>query len=134
MRAELIAFVRGTLGCGCPDEVFEDMRVERRPEPFAGLPVDALVRIGGRLVVALCSPTDRHQIEAALARIVTVGVTTRDAEGFNRLRVVVVTADDAAGPVLATLFAAATGGDKRAFLHVVAPSAVPADLRAHPHC
>ena len=133
MRAELIAFVRGRLGCGCPDEVFEDVRIERRPEPFAGLPVDALVRIGGRLLVVLCAPTGRREIEAALARIVTVGLTIRDAEGFNRLRIVVVTVDDDAGPVLTPLFANATGRDERAFLHVVAPSAVPTGLRARPH-
>ena len=133
MRAELIAFVRGRLGCGCPDEVFEDVRIERRPEPFAGLPVDALVRIGGRLLVVLCAPTGRREIEAALARIVTVGLTIRDAEGFNRVRVVVVTADDDVEPVLAARFADTAGGDDRAFLHVVEPSAVPPGLRARPH-
>lgn len=60
---DLVLFVRQGLGCGCPDEVFSDIRIEPRPKSFEGLPVDCLMKIGGRLMIAVCSSTEWQKLK-----------------------------------------------------------------------
>lgn len=125
--AELRRFVRETLGCGCPDEVLADIRVEPRPSAFAGLPVSVLLRVGGRLLVAVCDTTAGA---GDLARIVPAGRQLRDAEGFNRVRLVMVVAEPMATGVTADAWADLAAGDERVHLHQLAPSALPEALQA----
>ena len=72
------AFVRDTLGCGCPDGVFERIRIDTQPEVFNGLPIDYMIDIGGRLLVAVCTTADWRQLQQALADIVRRAGEYRD--------------------------------------------------------
>jgi len=132
MRTELIAFVRGPLGCGCPDEVFSDLRIEHRPEIFAGLPVESVLEIGGRLLVVVCAPATWQEFDDALEQILEAGTRARDATSFNRLRVVAATPDPtAAQPDLTFHFSRLSNTDERTFLHVLEPTQVPKVLLSH---
>lgn len=120
-------FVRSDLGCGCPAEVFSDIRVEDPRGGFEGLPVDYVLAIGGRLLIVVCRANQLVEIMANIERIVRTGREMRDQRGFNRFRLVVPSSDDhLAGPDLQYSFCALAGADERMHLHLVEPSSIPA--------
>ena len=116
----LVAFIRDVLGCGCPDEVLADVTVEHRPRAFSGLPVRALVHVGGRLLIGIADREPLESAEDALAACVARGKRVRDEGGYNRFRLVIA-ADDSvtAEPVLRSMFDPLPFLDDRLHLHVV---------------
>jgi hypothetical protein len=120
-------FVRHTLGCGCPDEVFEHIRIDTKPEVFIGLPVDYVIDVGGRLLVAVCMTADWRQLQQKLADTVRRAREYRDSNGFNRFRLVVAAEDTqtAQAALQAQFESAIADGDEKMHLHVLAPAALP---------
>ena len=121
---DLRDFVRHALGCGCPDEVLEDIRYT--PPRLVGAHEPGRLEVGGRLLVHLLPIRGENDVagyRAALER----GLSQRDADGFNRLRLVLVASDRSA--LRAAAVAAATLGaektDERAHLHVMLSEQVP---------
>lgn len=113
-------FVRGTLGCSCPDEVFETIDVVKSPPWFEGLPGDYLLAIGNRLLVLVISTRRWEDVLQDLEELFLRGRELRDTEGFNRFRLVVATPDvEAARPVLMAQFDSLSHLDKRLHLHVI---------------
>lgn len=123
----LRGFVRDTLGCACPESVFES--VERgRLANVAGQPVTRLV-IGGRLLiyVAAGEPT-----AARVAALAASGRWDRDASGLNRFRLVLgLPAEASEVAALEAAFGDAAGGDPKAHLHCVPAAARDAALAEH---
>lgn len=125
--ASIERFVRGTLGCACPDEVFQQIETSALPGDLPGdLPGVRLV-IGNRLLVYVAlAPAS---LVAATRALVAAGRRERDARGWNRFRLVLATeAPEAERTAAADAFASAAAGDERAHLHVLAPAALPAVL------
>lgn len=120
-------FVRGTLGCGCPDEVFQQVEESALAAPEA--PAAWRIAIGGRLLVYLWQPARGASIAAGVAALMRAGRSERDTQGFNRLRLVVAgpSPTDLAAPATAA-FEAASAGDGRAHLHVLASAELPRPL------
>jgi hypothetical protein len=112
-------FVVSVLGCGCPEEVFSSILLESAPGPVGGIPLDFTIRIGGRLMVLGVAGETLRSPEGSLAPLVAAGMGLRDGEGFNRLRIVVVSDDLEFGALLGHAFASAPGLDSRVHLHVV---------------
>ncbi|MBK1701284.1 hypothetical protein [Thiococcus pfennigii] len=121
---ELEGFVRKTLGCTCPAEVF--WHVDESPrEQSHNAGVVRRIAIGGRLLVYLVRAPrdDRPSSAAALMRgWVAAGLAERDAAGMNRLRIVVVL--DGTHPALQAALgrafeAARPIGDARLHLHLI---------------
>ena len=130
VHSELVKFIREGLGCGCPDAVFERLGVDRQPAVFAGLPVDAVLSIGDRLLVGICASRPWKEIDEYLERCVVTARRLRDERGYNRFRLVVVTvAPDFARPVLAQRFETLPARDDRLHLHVVEPAVLPDVLK-----
>jgi hypothetical protein len=127
---EIERFVRDRLGCRCPPEVFLNVDLTTRPGAAGSDPYLRLA-LGRRLLIHMVNLASHGQFAAALARCAQSGLEERDAGGFNRFRLVWVAPDGAAGATtaLAEAFAAATGGDARAHLHVLAADQVPASLQ-----
>jgi len=126
---EVAGFVRGTLGCGCPDDVLRSIRMER-PGP-GGLPTVRL-QVGGRLLICLVgapgSPAQADRVQALAVQ----GRAERDAGGYNRFRLVLVTNGEPDATVLATAearFLAGAADDERSHLHRVARQDVPGVIR-----
>jgi len=123
----LKSFVREDLGCGCPDEVFSEIRIEQNPHGFQGLPIDCLVTIGGRLLIGVCLSERLHNgMGSEIKKILAAGKQLRDSAGFNRFRLVVVSEEpermvDAIREQLTPL----KGLDDRVHWHVVGPSSIP---------
>ena len=75
-------FVRGTLGCKCPDEVFRSIAIDH---------ADSHTRlvIGNRLLIYVYESLSGETQGTALARLAKLGLTDRNAARLNRLRMVI---------------------------------------------
>ena len=129
------SFVRGTLGCSCPDEVFHSISIARLPALAARPPVLQLL-VGSRLLIHIVTLPAGAAVNGWLEQLAAQGRATRDRHGYNRFRLVLATS--AAAPLRGDLearFARATGNDQRAHLHLIGsdrlpPALVPADADA----
>lgn len=123
------SFVRQTLGCRCPDEVFRSIELERRH--VDGLPVVRLL-VGSRLLVYIVGAKTLLAQRDGLAAIATEGRQDRDRGAYNRFRLAIAGASAVARADrdrCVTRFAAVTGADEKAHLHWVEVAGVPAPLR-----
>ena len=126
----VVSFVQEALGCGCPDEVLQDIQIEAHPYSFAGQPIDYLVRIGGRLLLAISMSSRWAEVAGKLRRLLETGKNLRDRNGFSRFRLV-VSSDEPENPTAALQeqFIGLAGMDDKVHLHVIRPSALPRCLR-----
>jgi hypothetical protein len=130
-RQSIECFVRTTLGCKCPDDVFQSIAIDRCPAQDAAVPHTRLV-IGDRLLIYVCEAQSGQAMAAALSALATRGRSERDARHFNRFRLVV--ASDHATQLLTdagAIFASAAGDDDRAHLHILATEQLPDPLRVN---
>jgi len=125
-------FVRGTLGCHCPDEVFRSVAINRLPGAGDRPPVVQLL-IGSRLLIHVVAAPPDAAAAGWLEQLAVHGRSARDRHGYNRFRLVVT------GPSGATTrrdlesrFARTAVDDDRAHLHLLGADALPAGLAAAP--
>ncbi len=124
-RSAIERFVRHTLGCRCPEEVFERIEIDRE----AGTRGVLRLAIGGRLLVYVAAEPRRDTSAADLPALLRRGVEDRDANGFNRFRLVLATTDSAALKADAQeALAVIAAGDDKVHLHLVAEADIPAAL------
>jgi len=116
-------FVREDLGCSCPDEVFEDIRVSEHLDIFDFS--NTVYEIGGRLVVAVLKSPDWRQLENKLEQLMEAGKQFRDQRGYNRFRLVVATDDAAAIDSLQATFNSLANVDDKSHLHILRPEVLP---------
>lgn len=120
------SFVRHSLGCGCPDEVFCSIEIE--PRKVAGARIVRLL-VGSRLLVYVADARSLLAVPEGLEGVVLEGRSDRERGGFNRFRLVLVggsaaaAVDDLRDPV--PRFAAVVGNDDRLHLHRVAARDLP---------
>jgi hypothetical protein len=129
MDASIEYFVRRTLGCRCPPEVFQSVSIERQHLETNGTTYARLV-IGHRLLIYVTEPAGGPSAARLVSDLTLQGCAERDANAWNRFRLVIAmdaATDEAAG--LAERFAATIGADDRAHLHVVSPAQIPAAAR-----
>ena len=116
---ELTVFARTVLGCGCPEEVFDDMCVEWCAAPS----VQCLVRIGGRLMVGVCHASGTAWSAETVGQLLRWGQQLRDREGYNRFRLLI--AVDAGQSVAAGTVDENHGFDERMHVHVEPAAVLP---------
>jgi len=126
-RDEIEQFVRGTLGCRCPEGVFDSIELRQLPGTTAVQPVVQLL-VGERLLIWCVRPPQ----EAAtrwIEQLAVAGQAIRDRGGYNRFRLVVVGRRGTALPLgLPARFAAAVAGDDHVHLHLVTEDQLPESL------
>ncbi len=87
MSDKVKEFVKNTLGCQCPEEVFEKIEVDSEVR-VADHTVDRRINVGDRLLIYLVDG-DKLQ-NKDLEVLVRAGKEERDNAGFNRFRLVVM--------------------------------------------
>jgi hypothetical protein len=131
--ATIEQFVRGTLGCGCPDEVFRTVSVNHVPTAASRGPFTEL-ELGSRLLIRVVGMPDDPSAAGWLEELASDGRAARDRHGLHRFRLVLAARAGGATTVcqgaLATRFARATAGDDRAHLHVLEQGQIPESLSA----
>jgi hypothetical protein len=120
---DLQRFVRGTLGCKCPDDVFQSVAIDGRED-------HTRLVIGDRLLIYVMDVAAETPAGKAVSRLVEQGLADRNSARLNRLRLVVASTQPALDLAVANeAFAAVAGDDDRAHLHVIATGQLPAELR-----
>ena len=127
--ASIQHFVRGTLGCKCPDAVFKSIAMSHEQDPETETPYTRLL-IGDRLLIYVLDARHTKKRSTAITALTTRGRTERDTAGLNRFRLVLATEHPT--QVLAQAQASVTdapGYDDRTHLHVIATDQLPDALR-----
>ena len=125
-------FVRGTLGCGCPDEVFRTVSVTRL-SAMPGRPAVRQLLVGSRLLIHVASAPQDAQSADWIEQLAADGRATRDRHGYNRFRLVVVGASPAIPAAeIEARFARAVARDERAHLHLLSAHQLPEALAPGP--
>lgn len=84
-------FVRNTLGCKCPDNVFEqidDKQVTSKISPHT-----RSITIGGKLLLYVWEVNSPDQLQEGIPAILATGKKARNDLGLNRFRAILVTED-----------------------------------------
>ena len=83
---EIKRFVKETLGCSCPDEVFNHIDCTQHGDDISWKKVN----IGDRLLIYIITMNGSASIQDVVNRALQQGVEERNAGGFNRFRLVLV--------------------------------------------
>lgn len=90
------SFVKETLGCTCSDDVFQHIECEAAVDTGSGLVLDYEINVGNQLLiyVYVVSVDEHHDtLRDVVSHLVRLGTEKRDVYGFNRFRLVLLTAD-----------------------------------------
>ncbi len=119
-------FIRHTLGCVCPDEVFRSVDVQRHVRLNSFIVLDSALIIGNRLLIYIAEARTEACVEEHLPVLFRAGKDERDTKGLNRFRLVLVSdRPDAVRRTAGELFEELRGNDEKAHLHVVHRSEMP---------
>ena len=120
------AFVKETLGCACPDEVFEQIECDEDYTLDAKLPTCNRVLIGNKLLIYLWEVADAEDLRKYLALILTCGKKERDDRDYNRFRLVVSTRlPEKLRGTAQKIFKPLAANDEKLHLHVVSREEIP---------
>ena len=117
-------FVQNTLGCTCPDKVFE--QIEDRLDAPSSSPHTRSITIGGRLLIYIWEVDGPDRFKDNLLAMLGAGKKERDGQGFNRFRAVLAvdgTTQNVETEAI-SCFSQFTGRDDRMHLHVVSKAAL----------
>ncbi|MGB5259139.1 MAG: hypothetical protein WBO34_01290 [Gammaproteobacteria bacterium] len=81
------SFVQETLGCSCPEEVFNKIDYQINCDGISG----SKVSVGDRLLIYIITMDDKSDIHGVINSALERGVEERDKKGLNRFRLVLVT-------------------------------------------
>jgi hypothetical protein len=123
-KEDIKIFAQQTLGCGCPEEVFEHIDSQSNVQ-LEGIMLSRRIKIGNRLLIYIVDMPDAEAVKQKLAFLVASGRKERDRIGFNRFRLV-LTADDIddVKKVAEAVFAV-INKDEKVHLHVIAKKSIP---------
>jgi hypothetical protein len=121
--SDLQRFVRGTLGCKCPDDVFQSVAIDYHED-------HTRLVIGNRLLIYVTQVETEPLPGKAVSRLVERGLADRNSQRLNRLRLVIAHTQPPLDHADAkAAFNEVVGDDDRAYLHFIATEQLPAELR-----
>ncbi len=112
-------FVRDTLGCQCPESVFDQIDYQENADILGDTLVKRLL-VGNRLLIYILEIADAKSLPSLLPSLVRNAKSERDSQGYNRLRVVIATENaEAIQPMAESVFAEIEDIDAKVHLHVL---------------
>lgn len=115
----IAGFVRNTLGCGCPEEVFNNIEVSSKER--IGTTTELIrVNIGNTLLIYIVREVLDDDYEKNIRQLLLAGKSDRDGNNFNRFRLVVAggQAVDKTEKIK-EVFSSIAGADEKLYLHFV---------------
>ncbi|NQT00441.1 MAG: hypothetical protein HQ580_00305 [Planctomycetes bacterium] len=121
-------FVRNTLGCNCPEEVFQYIDCRTVVNIGENIVPVYEINIGNRLLIFAAGIDEVDSLRYVLSKLVQAGINKRDEKKFNRFRLVLLTAreNDVAEEALGIFNSLVT--DEKAHLHVINKDDFPINL------
>lgn len=117
-------FVQNTLGCGCPEEVFQNIVCQSNVNRD-GIVILYDINIGNRLLIYICSVDAVHSLKELLPMLVDFGKRERDSSGFNRFRLVLAAEDPEMIRGVAEELFARIQKDEKVHLHILPKTSIP---------
>lgn len=113
--------VQQTLGCSCPEEVFQTIDCVNEDDGLGGMKIT----VGNRLLIYIIRAEETSGLHSAVNEAMQQGVGERDENGLNRFRLVLVTSrqDELSGAAEGA-FAGSGYVDERTHLHIIGPADV----------
>ncbi len=127
MRADqaIRDLVRTTLGCTCPETVFDHVERSCRQQPTSEQPYTLRLVIGERLLIYVLEHAQFKAANLQLSDLLTAGRRDRDMQGYNRFRAVLSDSVDATTEALLQAeWQRLAAGDERVHLHLVQPASL----------
>lgn len=119
--SEIKHFVQQTLGCSCPEDVFNNIDYRNEDDGIAG----KKVTVGDRLLIYIISVDESSTIRGVIHSALQQGVGEREQKGLNRFRLVLASSRPNEVRSLAELaFNSSDFADEKTHLHVVNEGAV----------
>ncbi len=112
-------FVRNTLGCSCPEEVFLSIDCRTRFRADGIGEIAAAITVGNRLLIYVVEADKDVGMRQRLPPLVAAGRRKRDALGLNRFRLVVVCDDTEEMTALQESFETLQEKDDKVHLHLI---------------
>ncbi len=121
-------FVRNTLGCNCPEEVFKyiDCRSIENIDEYIEPAYE--INIGNRLLIFAAAIDEVDSLRSAIPKLVRAGIKKRDENKFNRFRLVLLTAPEIDIAEQASEIFSSLAADDKVHLHVINKDDFPVDL------
>ncbi|MDJ0893015.1 MAG: hypothetical protein QNK18_17710 [Gammaproteobacteria bacterium] len=117
-------FIRGTLGCTCPDDVFANI-ASARDVAIGSVILNRRIDVGRRLLVYLLESDDPDLLSRQMPELIDHGTAERNREGFNRFRLVVASRNtECMSRPAQQAFDETERSDERIHLHVVDRSTI----------
>lgn len=113
---EIKRFVQETLGCSCPEEVFDHIDYQEEGDGITG----RKVIVGGRLLIYIITVNGKSNIQEVIDLALERGVLERDGKGLNRFRLVLVASQpDELRNSAGHAFESSGYTDEKTYLHIV---------------
>jgi len=114
-------FVQETLGCSCPEEVFNKIDYQKESD---GKSVRK-VTVGDRLLIYIITMDGKSNTQGVINSALERGVVERNKKGFNRFRLVLVDArPDELRSIAEHAFHSSVCTDEKTHLHILSESDV----------
>jgi hypothetical protein len=121
MYPEIKRFIQETLGCSCPEEVFNKIDYQKESNDISG----RKVTVGDRLLIYIITMDRLSNIQGVISSALEQGVEERDEKGLNRFRLVLVASrPDELRSSAEHAFDSSGYTDEKAHLHIVNESDV----------
>ena len=114
-----VRFVRDTLGCACPDEVFNRYQILGGRSEYG--PFIQLI-MGDRLLVKIIEMSELSLTRESLREMLSDGVEERERRRLNRFRLVIV--GDPSPEIQKTIADILNKMDSRVHIHTISPDAM----------
>jgi len=118
-HAEIKRFVRNTLGCGCPEEVFQAIDCRYNVRLATGIVLDAMLVIADRLLIYVVEAGAEGFSQSEFTALVAAGKEDRDARKLNRFRLVVAADRALDARTVQALFQELACRDEKIHLHII---------------
>jgi hypothetical protein len=121
-------FARKTLGCNCPEAVFQYIDCRTAIKVDENILLDYEINIGNRLLIFVAEIDKTDPLQSVISKLVQVGTTKRDEKKFNRFRLVLLTtgADDITEQATEIFNSHVT--DEKVHIHVIKTEDFPMNL------
>jgi hypothetical protein len=118
-------FVKNTLGCTCPQEVFRYIDCHSDVDSGSGVLLDYEINVGQRLLIFVAGVDKQDSLAQIIPELIRAGVRKRDESRFNRFRLVLRVArpNDVTEDAFAVFRSLET--DERTHLHVIGENDFP---------
>jgi hypothetical protein len=120
----IIAFVKQSLGCNCPEEVFSHIECWS-DIPCSGIVLDTRINVGNRLLIYIVTVNEPDSLWRMLPVLVTAGKKERDGAGFNRFRLVLASDNINAIEKEAEKIFNSLNEDEKIYLHTLSGKSMP---------